>query len=190
MQYGEQLPFFWKYRSLMDNNIWRDVLALLCAPGAAVRRLFENLYKHSPNYKLGLVVIIKNEAPYLREFLEYYQLIGFNQIIVYDNESTDATKEILSPYIQKGYVEYHYIKGKYRQLMAYNDALWKHRYDFEYLAFLDADEFLYSKKDIYTVIENIFVSQPDVGGGYQLDIFRIWGSYSETGRIGYQELFV
>ncbi|MCE2136196.1 hypothetical protein GRC92_02335, partial [Streptococcus thermophilus] len=63
---------------------------------------------------------------------------------LYDNDSSDNTREILEKYIRAGYVYLIPYPGVAKQLPAYNDALAKHRYDCRYIAFIDVDEFLYS----------------------------------------------
>ena len=56
-------------------------------------------------YDLTGIYWIKNEAPYLSEYLEFHLLQGFEHFIFYDNDSTDKTEEILKPYIEEGLVE-------------------------------------------------------------------------------------
>lgn len=55
--------------------------------------------------KLTFAYWIKNEEPYLAEYLEFHILQGVDHFIFYDNGSTDGTKEILEPYIKAGLVE-------------------------------------------------------------------------------------
>lgn len=74
-----------------------------------------------------MVSISKNEAPYIKEWIEFHKLVGFTKFYFYDNESEDNTVDILKPYIDSGLVEYTLIKGKGRQLDAYNDAIAKHK---------------------------------------------------------------
>ena len=93
-------------------------------------------------YNLALVAIIKNEGPYLREWLEYHKLVGVDKIYVYDNASDDDTAKILVPYIRSGFVDYTYFPGQKMQLPAYADAIAKHKYDTRWMAFIDLDEFL------------------------------------------------
>lgn len=93
-------------------------------------------------HELGMVSISKNEGPYIREWIEYHKLVGFTKFYFYDNESDDDTADILKPYIEQGIVEYTMIKGKGRQLDAYNDAICKHKDECRWMAFLDMDEYI------------------------------------------------
>lgn len=92
--------------------------------------------------ELAIGAIMKNEGPYLKEWLDFHILVGVTKFYLYDNESTDETKEILKPYIKSGIVEYNYWPGKAMQMAAYFDILDKHTYDTRWLALIDLDEFL------------------------------------------------
>lgn len=55
-------------------------------------------------YYLSIGTIFQNEAPYLKEWLEYHRFMGVEKFYLYNNRSTDNYFEILSPYIQEGIV--------------------------------------------------------------------------------------
>jgi hypothetical protein len=46
----------------------------------------------------------RNEAPYLREWIEYHRMIGFDAFILMNDNSTDDTQCILDAYAQEGIV--------------------------------------------------------------------------------------
>lgn len=110
--------------------------------------LMDNLYKsiHVEDVRLSLVLIIKDEARYVREWIEFHNMLGVDHFYIYDNESSDHLKEILTPYIKSHIVTYHYWPGKIVQLPAYNHALENYRFDTEYMGFIDTDEFLFPIK--------------------------------------------
>ena len=91
---------------------------------------------------LSIMAIMKNEGPYIKEWLDYHILVGVEKFYLYDNESTDDTKRILEPYIKKGIVDYTYWPGKAQQMIAYTDAFNKHANDTKWMAIIDLDEFL------------------------------------------------
>lgn len=93
-------------------------------------------------YNLAVVAIMKNEGPYLREWIEFHKMMGVDKFFLYDNESTDDTKKILKPYIKSGLVEYTFFPGQKMQLPAYYDCLNKHKMDTKWLAVFDLDEYL------------------------------------------------
>lgn len=94
------------------------------------------------DYHTSIVLIAKNEGRYIREWIEYHLLVGISHFYIYDNESTDGLEEILKPYIEKDIVTYRYFPGKLMQMPCYRDALKHYRLESEYLAFIDADEFI------------------------------------------------
>ena len=74
--------------------------------------------KQRPFY-LSLCVIVKNEARYLVEWIEFHRMVGVQRFHIYDNNSTDNITEVLAPYIKEGVVEYIPWPGQKRQLPAY-----------------------------------------------------------------------
>ena len=91
---------------------------------------------------LSIMAIMKNEGPYIKEWLDYHILVGVEKFYLYDNESTDNTTEILKPYIESGFVEYTYWPGKAQQQIAYTDCFNKHAFDTKWMAVIDLDEFI------------------------------------------------
>jgi len=88
-------------------------------------------------------LIAKNEGPYLKEWIAYHRLLGFNQVVVYENNSTDNSAELLGKLSRVGKVTHRTWKlgaNESAQITAYRDALKRCRTD--WLIFIDADEFL------------------------------------------------
>lgn len=96
----------------------------------------------TPRYYLGLCGIAKDETPYLREWVEYHRLIGFEHFYLYDNESAVPIEETLADMWDSGLLDSFNVVGKGRQLTAYNHCLRHYGKDCEWLAFFDLDEFL------------------------------------------------
>lgn len=95
-----------------------------------------------------LFLVIKNEATYLDEFIQYYLGSGFDKILILDDKSTDNTKEVVKPYVEMGKVDYYYetaitpIAGLHRE--KYRN-IYLEKYDEFCFIFLDIDEFLFVK---------------------------------------------
>ena len=108
-------------------------------------------------YDLAVVAIMKNEAPYVKEWLDYHLLAGVNHFYIYDNDSPDNLKEVLQPYIDAGIVTYTFYPGKARQYEAYNEAVKNFRFFNRYMTFIDADEFVFpqNNKTITEVADEI-----------------------------------
>ena len=93
---------------------------------------------------LSVACIIKNEGRYIREFIEFHKLAGVDRFFIFDNGSTDNTKDVLKKYIESGEIVYIYFPGEKMQFPAYRYAIKLCKRTTRWLAFLDADEFLFS----------------------------------------------
>lgn len=147
----------------------RKLLTILCIPFYLLAYPFR--FWKAPKVKefkhtLGIAIIVKNEQDYIKEWLDYHLLLGVDIFYVFDNGSTDKTYEILYPYIEKGLVIYHKIKGKGRQVDAYNKTINKYRKECKYIGFFDIDEFIKVDPGINLVkkVDSIFSNDSSVGG--------------------------
>ncbi|MCX5925590.1 MAG: glycosyltransferase family 92 protein [Candidatus Dependentiae bacterium] len=99
-------------------------------------------------HELAVCAIFQNESRFLKEWLEFYKLVGVQHFYLYDNNSTDNYREILYPYIKAGEVDLipwpYSNKHCSAQLSSYNHCLSKVRGKVKWLAFLDLDEFLFA----------------------------------------------
>ena len=101
----------------------------------------------SPSWYLSAMAIFKNEAAYLDEWLAFCVLEGVEHVLLYDNSSTDNSREVLQPWINAGIVELFdwpipWMRGA--QTKAYNHALRRLRGRTRWAAFIDIDEYLFS----------------------------------------------
>lgn len=95
--------------------------------------------------RVAICAIAKNEGPYLHEWAAYHRLIGFEDILVYDHESTDESGEVLAALKREGLVEpirWAVPPSKKPQWLAYADGLERLRDRTEWIAFIDLDEFV------------------------------------------------
>jgi glycosyl transferase family 92 len=93
---------------------------------------------------LSICAVYYNEAPYLREWIEFHRIVGFEKFFLYNNRSEDEHLEVLAPYIDDGTVIWHDWPLFPGQIQAYDDCLQQHRHDSRWIAFIDLDEFLFS----------------------------------------------
>jgi Glycosyltransferase family 92 len=103
----------------------------------------ERSRRNTPTY-LALCAIYRDEAPYLREWVEFHRLVGVERFFLYDNDSTDDHLDVLAPYIRDGIVTVRHWPVQPGQAAAYNDSLHRDRDDARWIAFVDVDEFLFS----------------------------------------------
>jgi glycosyl transferase family 92 len=94
---------------------------------------------------LSVCGVYRDEAPYLREWIEFHRLVGVERFFLYDNKSSDEHLEVLEPYLENGIVILHdwpvFPAGQHA---AYEHCLVEHREDSRWIAFIDLDEFLFS----------------------------------------------
>ena len=45
--------------------------------------------------KIAVCAICRNEYLYLKEWVSFYKLVGFDDIFIYDNLSNDGTSELM-----------------------------------------------------------------------------------------------
>lgn len=112
-------------------------------------------FKKRKNINLAIAAIYKNE-PDLIEWIEYHKLVGVERFYLYDNESNDNSKKLLKPYIDNGEVIYHYVKGRCKQLLVYQNAIYHYKNEVNWLAFIDLDEYIVpvEKNNINEILEN------------------------------------
>ena len=130
----------------MTRNRWRGILRYGLTNAVRLRRQLKH-NQTPPTHYLSVCAIAKNEGPYFMEWIEWHLGQGVDKFYIYDNESTDGTREILEPYIRQGIVEYVDWPGCRRQLAAYDDCLARHRFDSRWIAFIDLDEFIVPLQD-------------------------------------------
>jgi hypothetical protein len=93
---------------------------------------------------LSICAIYRNEAPYLREWVEFHRLVGAERFFLYDNRSTDEHRQVLAPLIEEGVVVIHDWPVFPGQNAAYDHCLAEHGDQSRWIAFIDIDEFLFS----------------------------------------------
>ena len=121
-------------------------------------------------YYLSICAIIKNEGKNLKEWINYHIRMGIEHFYIYDNNSTDNTRDVLLQF--KGKITYRlWVNQSPCQLDAYMDCVDNFKNDSQWIAFIDADEFI--------VVEDIPL--PDLMKDYEeyagLGVnWRIYGS--------------
>lgn len=106
--------------------------------------------RYNYSYDLSIAAIFRNEAAWLKEWIEYHLLIGVQHFYLYNNLSKDNYNEVLSPYVERGIVELYEWPYESKdtphwtqiQTNAYNDAIKRSKGVSRWLAVLDTDEFV------------------------------------------------
>ena len=102
-----------------------------------------------PPTEISIAAIFRNEADYLKEWIEFHLMVGVDRFYLYDNESTDCFLPILKPYIECGKVVLipwaTFLKDASAQRLAYAHAVCNCNATVRWLVFIDIDEFLFSE---------------------------------------------
>lgn len=135
--------------------------------------------------KVAICCIVKQENLYLREWVEYYHNMGVRNIILYDNNNVNGEypQQVIGDYIASGFVIYKDARGKYRfQVDAYNECWGSYNEIYDWIGFLDIDEYWYLSPE-YTF--DTFFSEarfPDASA-----VFINWLCYGDCGKIHYEK---
>ena len=126
--------------------------------------------------QLSFVAIIKNEAPYIAEWLEFHRMLGVDRFYIYDNNSNDDVMDVLDSYIKEGIVVYKYCPGTRMQLKAYQNAVDCYKMRTKYMGFIDLDEFVFpvNENNLVNVMDEI-MRQDSHSAGVGIN-WRIYGS--------------
>lgn len=110
--------------------------------------------------KIHLCAIAKNEYKYIKDWVKYNLAIGFDKIVIYDNNNINGERydELLKEFIDTGTVEIRDRRGQSGQQCKVYNEYYKEG-DFDWLGIVDIDEFItfgpYTKiKTVHDFIEN------------------------------------
>lgn len=133
-QYGHQRPIrYYRFKRLaypICNLFYHIVTTIVPVRNKVTKHFF------------SLVLIFKDEAPYLKEWIEYHLILGVDHFYLYNNNSSDHYLAILQPYTDRGLitlVEWPEYPGQYS---AYLHWYKSYRQETHWVSFIDADEFL------------------------------------------------
>lgn len=96
----------------------------------------------SDRWNAVVVVIVKDEAAYIYNWIIYYLSLGFEHIFIYDNNSSDNLAEKVSRFINGGVVTLLTWPSRAGQVDAYNQAVYLLRGRSDWVGFFDVDEYL------------------------------------------------
>ena len=124
-------------------------------------------------FDLVIGSIFQNEAPYLKEWIEFHRMVGVQRFILVDDRSTDDYLDVLRPYIDAGEVQLLRSpcpeKWQGRDWITYQCAIIRAfceqlRGVARWLALIDVDEFIVPAETDNLV--ELLASHEDLGGVY------------------------
>lgn len=126
--------------------------------------------------------MVKNEAWSLMEWIAYHQAIGVDNFIIANNESSDNTLELIQ-YLQKVVnivvFDFPTPENERPQIPAFNKILADYKNQFDYMMFIDLDEFVLPLNEnfhINNTIEQLFDANVSA-------LAMNWCNYGSNGQI-------
>lgn len=96
--------------------------------------------------RIWICAIAKMEELYIREWIEWHKKLGIDHIVIGDNNDSDykyKLLDIIQDYVDSGFVEVVNINDKLGyQMTFYRDVYKKKRLFFDWIGFIDIDEFV------------------------------------------------
>ena len=100
--------------------------------------------------KVALCGIAKNENRYINEWLDYHIGLGVDKVFIYDNN--DPNGEKITDVVHNDNVTVIDYRGKkYAQSIAYSDCFEKHHEEFDWIIYIDIDEFIVLEEPLKTI---------------------------------------
>ena len=135
----------------------------------------------------AIILLIKDENRYLKEWLDWHFALGFEHIYIYDNGEKDHVRDIVQLYADEIRKKITVIDwtGHHNHIQqdAYNHFLSNYKEDVRWGLFIDSDEFL-RFKDQGTTDVNTFLRDYE-------DYTEIWGyevEYDANGKEHYENI--
>lgn len=100
-------------------------------------------FASSPRIAIG--AIMKNEGPYILEWVAFHRALGIDRFFIADNGSDDGTSQLLAGLHAIGAVDHFAfsgLAGRPPQLPAYTQIMTRYGKEADWIAFIDADEFI------------------------------------------------
>lgn len=104
-------------------------------------------------YNLAVCAVFRDEAPYLKEWIDFHRIVGVEHFYLCSHNSCDDYKVVLEPYIKAGIVDLVELQGDPNesvalfninvQCMFYNTCVNHLKGVARWVAFIDSDEFLF-----------------------------------------------
>lgn len=133
--------------------------------------------KTETKYNVSICGIFKNEAIYLKEWIEFHKIVGVDHFYMYNNNSDDNFRDVLAPYIEEGVVTLVEWKKNQAQMEAYHDCIEKFSNETRWIGFIDIDEFIVPKStnNVYDFLKIFEKNRPAV--------LIYWKMFGSSGKI-------
>ena len=140
---------------------------------------------------LSVCTMFRNDALYLREWIEFHRIVGVSKFYLYhqgSEESQDGWHEVLRPYIEQGIVDlkrwpypFYHSNGRNAHIDANQDCIDRLKGQDGFLAFIDSDEFLFSPR--YDTVTEALSTLPEHWGGVGVH----WMMFGSSGKEEWED---
>lgn len=173
-----------------------------------LRKLTYKVELTSKKYNVSICAIFKNEALYLKEWIEFNHIIGIDHFYLYNNNSEDNYKNVLQPYIETGLVTLIDWPQNQKQMECYMACIDEYSSETKWLGFIDIDELIVPKStnSVYEFLKpferkagavNIYwklygtsgKEERDLSGLVSEDFTVCWPKYCDIGKCFYNTAF-
>lgn len=130
---------------------------------------------------VAIASIMKNEGPYIVEWLAWHRLLGVERFFIADNESDDGLSVILTSLAEQGVVNHIVFPTPAKsnpQTMAYQHIVDNYGQEVDWIFFIDADEFIHTEDSSVDLHRFISSLDEDVGA-----VCLNWAIYGSSGRV-------
>eukprot|EP01023_Acetabularia_acetabulum_P043487 TRINITY_DN4344_c0_g1_i5.p2 TRINITY_DN4344_c0_g1~~TRINITY_DN4344_c0_g1_i5.p2 ORF type:complete len:396 (-),score=52.69 TRINITY_DN4344_c0_g1_i5:2446-3633(-) len=168
----------------------------------------KNVLLQNHDSYVGLCVMVRDEHPFIREWITYHNYIGVDKFYVYDHLSLPPVAPLIQDFIMTGLVDYQYVnmqwlKDDYNldarpfnyngsihvnspQRWVHLDCFLKHQKNHQFMAMMDVDEFIVLNQGMKN--DYMPVEQPDLPGYLQSfehtgGIFMQWRHFGSSGHV-------
>jgi len=99
--------------------------------------------------QLGITSIQRDRAPWIKEWVAFHSLVGFKKFYIFLHMCSDDTEKILTKLQKKFDIKIFLVDPdlKIPQLACYHKSYIKFGHEVDWMAFIDADEFLFPTSD-------------------------------------------
>ncbi|QEH95183.1 glycosyltransferase family 2 protein [Gluconobacter thailandicus] len=132
--------------------------------------------------KVAVVAIVRDEASDILAWLGWYVRLGVDTVVLFDDGSTDGMDRLVTDAACVHDIRLYRIKGGSgshvdRQRLVYLEALEHLKAEFDWIGFLDADEYLSLQN--HDTIQDFLGSFPDEVGAVGIN----WCNYGSSGHV-------
>lgn len=154
-----------------------SVLVALAGYRESRRRGLREATAFRPRYRLAVCAVLKDEADDLAEWLAFHANLGVEAFYLYENQSSDRTPDIIRANAARFNITCHPLAAQPAQQLAYRHFLDVHRFETEWAAVIDGDEFIVPEGD--SLIPHL---DRDAGCGAIAMNWRVFGSAGHVTR--------